>query len=75
MIKMFFLIKKSVKTELLLTGIFFLSLIFLPAKVYALKVGDKAPDFRLVTLQGREISYDRDMKGKKPAYLIFWTTW
>jgi hypothetical protein len=56
-------------------SILFLSLLFLPVKTYALTVGEKTPDFHIVTLQGKEISYDRDIKGKKPAYLFFWTTW
>ncbi len=56
-------------------GIFLLSLVFLPSKTYALGAGDKAPDFHVVTLQGKEISYERDIKGKKPVYLFFWTTW
>ena len=60
---------------LLIKGIFLLSLLILPAKVYALGEGDKSPDFRVVTIQGRKISYDRDIRGKKPVYLFFWTTW
>lgn len=62
-------------TALVIKGIFFLSLVFLPARTYALGVGDKAPDFHVVTTQGKEISYDSDIKGKKPVYLFFWTTW
>ncbi len=60
---------------LLIKGILLLSLFMLPAKGYALGVGDKSPDFRTVTIQGSEISYDRDIRGKKPVYLFFWTTW
>ncbi len=56
-------------------GILLLSLILFPAGAYALGAGDKSPDFHVITQQGREISYDRDIKGKKPAYLFFWTTW
>ncbi len=59
----------------LIKGIFVLSLILLPVRTYALGVGEKAPDFHLLTSQGKEISYDRDIKGKKPVYLFFWTTW
>jgi len=56
-------------------GILLLSLILLPVSAYALGAGDKTPDFRVITMQGKEISYDRDFKGKKPVYLFFWTTW
>lgn len=50
-------------------------LVLLPLKVYALEKGDKAPDFRVVDLKGRVIAYDNDLKGRKPVYLVFWTTW
>lgn len=60
---------------LLINGILLLSLLILPAKGYALGVGDKSPDFSIVTIKGSEISYDRDIRGKKPVYLFFWTTW
>ncbi len=56
-------------------GVLLLSLLLLPARAYALVVGEKAPNFRVVTIQGKEISYDKDIKGKKPVYLFFWTTW
>jgi hypothetical protein len=56
-------------------GILLLSLLLLPARTYALGVGDKTPDFHTITFQGKEISYDRDIKGKNPVYLFFWTTW
>ncbi len=56
-------------------GILFLSLVFLPSRVHALGPGEKAPNFHVVTLQSKDISYDRDIKGKKPLYLFFWTTW
>jgi hypothetical protein len=62
-------------TVLVIKSIFFLTLVLFPARGYALGVGEKAPDFHVVTLQGKEISYDRDIKGKKPVYLFFWTTW
>ncbi len=71
MIKQLYLSRFSVLMKVALL----LLLIILPAKVHALGVGDKSPDFHLVTIQGREISYDRDIKGKKPVYLFFWTTW
>jgi hypothetical protein len=60
---------------LAVTVMLFLSLILLPATVGALEVGDKAPDFQAVTITGKHISYDRDLKGRKPVYLIFWATW
>ena len=56
-------------------SIFLLALLLLPVRTFALGVGEKSPDFHVVTLQGKEISYDRDIKGKKPVYLFFWTTW
>jgi len=56
-------------------GILLLSLLLLPASAYALGVGDKTPDVRVITIQGKEISYDKDIKGKKPVYLFFWATW
>lgn len=59
----------------LMKSILMLSLLLLPARTYALGVGDKTPDFHIITLQGREISYDKDLKGEKPVYLFFWTTW
>jgi hypothetical protein len=62
-------------TVLVMKSIFFLLLLLLPVRTYALGVGEKAPNFHLVTIQGKEISYDRDIKGKKPVYLFFWTTW
>ncbi len=73
MIKKYNLIEQF--TALLIKGIFFLSLVLVPARAYALGVGEKSPDFHLTTIQGKEISYDRDIKGKKPVYLFFWTTW
>jgi len=56
-------------------GMLLLSLLLLPVSAYALGVGDKTPDFYVSTLQGKEISYDKDIKGKKPVYLFFWATW
>ncbi len=63
------------KTAFAVMGILLLSLLLLPAKTYALGVGDKAPDFHATIYQGKQISYDKDFKGKKPVYLFFWTTW
>ncbi len=62
--------KSSVVMSILL-----LSLLLHPLSSYALKVGDKAPDFHVITLEGREMVYDKDIKGTKPVYLFFWTTW
>ena len=67
--------KLSITTELALAAMLFLSLILLPARAGALEVGDKAPDFQAVTIKGKNISYDRDFRGKKAVYLIFWATW
>lgn len=67
--KLYFRAKTVVKS------ILFLTLLFLPVETSALGVGEKSPDFHIVTLQGKEISYNRDIKGKKPVYLFFWTTW
>ena len=39
------------------------------------EVGDNAPDFNILSLKGRQVSYYNDFKGKKPVYLIFWATW
>jgi hypothetical protein len=41
----------------------------------AIDVGDPAPDFHVSTIDGKEISYYRDIKGKKPLYLAFWGAW
>ncbi len=60
---------------LLIKTFFLLSLLIFPAKGYALGVGDKSPGFHVVTIEGRQISYDSDIRGKKPVYLFFWTTW
>lgn len=38
-------------------------------------IGDIAPDFNAISLDGKRISYYNDLKGKKPVYLIFWATW
>jgi hypothetical protein len=52
-----------------------LALVLLPLKGYALEVGDKAPDFHFLNRAGKDISYAADIKGIKPLYLVFWTTW
>ncbi len=60
---------------MVIKSILLLLLLIFPLKGYALGVGEKSPDFRMVTIQGKEISYDRDIKGKKSVYLFFWATW
>lgn len=52
-----------------------LFIMILPFKAYAIDVGDAVPDFHIVTMDGKEISYDRDLRGRKPLYLAFWSTW
>jgi hypothetical protein len=42
---------------------------------HAIDIGDSAPDFHVVTIDGKEISYYKDVKGKRPLYLTFWSTW
>lgn len=73
MVKKFSLVEQNM--AFVIKGILFLSLLLLPASAYALAVGDKTPDFRVITIQGKEISYDKDIKGEKPVYLFFWATW
>ncbi len=67
--------KERIHVGLVIKGILLLSLFLFPMRVYALGVGERSPDFRAVTIKGEQISYDRDLKGKKPVYLVFWTTW
>ncbi len=54
--------------------IFSIFVLLLPLTAYALDVGDIAPDFTAVTLDGKELRYS-DFKDKKPVYIIFWATW
>jgi hypothetical protein len=75
MMRMFCFGKRSITIDLALAATLFLSLFLLPARVRALEVGDNAPDFQAVTIKGKNISYDKDFKGKKAVYLIFWATW
>jgi peroxiredoxin len=56
-------------------GILLLILLLLPLDGHAARVGDAAPDFQVTTLKGRDVSYYRDIKGKRPVYLVFWATW
>lgn len=55
--------------------ILILLLLLLPLTSYAVEVGDKAPDFKVASLDGKRISYYSDFKGNKPVYRIFWPTW
>ena len=73
--KMSFPIRNFMRGAAIACGILFLSLLFLPVKTYAIGVGDIAPDFKIITLDGKEISYQQDIKVKKPLYLVFWATW
>ena len=50
-------------------------LLFPPGVGMALNTGDVSPDFTVQTVDGKEVSYVRDLNGKKPVYLIFWATW
>lgn len=50
-----------------------LMLIF-PAAGFALDIGDKAPDFNAVSLDGKKLAYS-SIKDKKPVYLFFWASW
>ena len=52
-----------------------LSLLIWASDSRAIDTGDSAPDFQISTIDGKEISYYKDVKGKKPLYLIFWSTW
>lgn len=70
-----FPIRNFMHAAAILCGILFLYLFFLPVNTYAIGVGDIAPDFKITTLDGKEISYERDIKAKKPLYLVFWATW
>jgi len=64
------------RKALLLRFVFVAVLIpFLQAEVYAIDVGDIAPEFSAVTINGKVISYEGELKGKRPVYLVFWSTW
>lgn len=52
-----------------------LFIMILPFEAYAFDKGDAAPDFHIVTIDGKEISYEKDIRGKKHLYLAFWSTW
>ncbi len=73
MIKRLFALKQAAGLSII--SMLLLTTVLLPAKGFALGVGEKAPDFRGVTYDGRQVAYYKDLRGKKPAYLFFWTTW
>jgi len=54
-------------STLLLAGV-------MEAGAASLTVGDKAPDFEVITLAGETFKLS-DYKGEKPVYLKFWATW
>ena len=68
-------VNQFVKAGVVIKAILLLSLLFLPLRAYALDVGDRTPDFLILTVGGKGISYDRDIRDKKPLYLVFWATW
>ncbi|MEH6445230.1 MAG: TlpA disulfide reductase family protein [Oceanospirillaceae bacterium] len=61
---------KKLLVVALASGLF--SVYSVPAN--ALELGDKAPNFELVTLAGDTFRLS-DYRGKKPVYLVFWATW
>ncbi len=65
----------SVRATRVIRTVFLLAILLFPMRGYTLDVGDRSPEFHVVTIEGKEISYDRDLRDKKPVYLIFWTTW
>jgi hypothetical protein len=54
---------------------FLVCVLLFPLHAYALGAGDAAPDFSVVTLGGKEISYYEEIRGEKPLYFVFWATW
>lgn len=67
--------RPSARAASLIGTIVVLTLVFLPLKAHALEVGDRVPDFHFLDRAGKEISYAADIRGVKPLYLVFWTTW
>lgn len=55
--------------------ILFIVLLLVPVSVFAAGIEGKAPDFKALTIDGRQVSYFRDLKGNSPVYLVFWATW
>lgn len=54
--------------------VFFLFLLVAAAPAWSLGIGENAPDFTLVTLDGKAVTL-ADYKGNKPLMLIFWASW
>lgn len=46
----------------------------LTSQAATLNIGDKAPNFKAVTLNGKSVDL-ADFIGNKPVYLKFWATW
>lgn len=67
--------KQNILNSLVAMTLILNSVLLLAQKCYALDVGDVAPDFRVITIDNKELSYEKDIKGKKPAYLVFWSSW
>lgn len=63
--------KKLMAILLALAG---LSLINISPSLAASQVGEVAPDFSLLTLDGNRFDL-AEYRGKKPVHLIFWATW
>lgn len=61
-------------TTLTIFALLGLSLLSVSSASAAAQVGEQAPDFSLLTMQGEAFNLS-DYKGKKPVYLIFWATW
>jgi peroxiredoxin len=45
-----------------------------PAVAGYVGVGDKAPAFQAITIDGQKVSLDNP-RSDKPLFLVFWTTW
>lgn len=56
-----------------IVGIFFLLLVS-ATSAWSVGVGEAAPDFTLMTLDGRPVA-GTDFTGEKPLMLVFWATW
>jgi peroxiredoxin len=50
-------------------------LLLLSFNSYAIDIGDKAPDFKAQSLNGKRLSYYKHLRGVKPVYIVFWATW
>ena len=63
--------KKTILTFFTLAGLILISTLPVSAGP---QPGDPAPEFSLLTLDGKTFDL-AEYKGKKPVYLIFWATW